>query len=636
MIWPRAVALCVMLSLFATAWAQTTGTIPVDHFILTYGRAHPGLPELKDLAQREVKLAQRNGIYESTTEKNAPAVHVGDAFGGARFSESALVALFQSLVAGLNARGIYGVFVVPSRAELDPQTREDFRPAGQRDLTLVIWASEVSQIRTIAKGGRFPTDQSIDNPKHRRIVRNSPLKAPAGAAPGSLLFKDRLETYLERLNRLPGRRVEAAVSSTSDPGGIVLDYLVNEKRPWFLYAQVSNTGTSATSPLRERLGFNDNELTNHDDILALDFVTSSFSAGNAGFLTYDFPVVYPDKLRVKVLGSYGNFTAKDVGIALEKFTGASWSSGLEATWSPFRFYHWSVDATLGAAWENVEVNNRTIGLKGDAALFTPYFSLRLDRGTETMQTDLSVAFESNLAGVAGTTADKIFALGRLQADVDYQMVKVEFAHSMYLEPVLFPHGFIEGRNWKRTTLAHEVAFVVRGQQVLDDKRLIPQKQLAIGGAFSVRGYPESVSGGDNVGFASAEYRFHVPRAFRPYAEATAGSTSTTATTGGRPRNTPPSYFGKPFYWRPPQVYALPDWDLIFRMFVDAGYTQIVRPRPEETDRKLLGTGVGLELQARSMFSLRADWGMALDRVKTGNANVAPGSSRVHLMASLMW
>jgi hypothetical protein len=136
-----------------------------------------------------------------------------------------------------------------------------------------------------------------------------------------------------------------------------------------------------------------------------------------------------------------------------------------------------------------------------------------------------------------------------------------------------------------------------------------------------------------VGFASAEYRFHVPRAFRPYADATAGST---ATTGGRPRNTPPSYFGRPFYWRPPQVYALPDWDLLFRTFVDAGYTQIVRPRPEETDRKLLGAGVGLELQARGMLSLRADWGMALDRVKTGNSNVAPGSSRVHLMASLMW
>jgi hypothetical protein len=614
---------------FAVQAAQTT-SVPVDHFVLTYGRAHPGLPDLTRLATCAVKLELRDGIYDRpTTPTGGIEVKVGDAFGNAHFSEAALVAVFQALVAALNERGIFGVFVVPSRADLDPQTREDLRSPGQHDLTLVIWVSEVSQIRSVAKGQRFPSDRSINNPKHRRIVSHSPLKAASAAEPGSLLFKSKLEGYLERLNRHPGRRVEAAISSTSDPGGIVLDYLVNEKRPWFLYAQVSNTGTSATSPLRERVGFTHDQVTNHDDILALDFVTSSLSAGNAGFLSYDYPIFFPDKLRVKALVSYGNFTAKDVGIALEKFTGTSWSAGLETTASPFRFYHWSIDATLGAAWQNVEVNNRTIGLDGSAPLFTPYFTLRFDRATETMQTDLSIGFETNLATVAGTTANNIFALGRLQSDVDYQLAKVEFSHSMYLEPLLFPHGFVEGRNWKRTTLAHEVAFTLRGQQVLDDKRLIPQKQLAIGGAFSVRGYPESVSGGDNVGFASAEYRFHIPRAFRPYAESK-------STIKGRSRATPPTYFGKPFYWRPPQVYAMPDWDLLFRTFVDAGYTQIVRPRPEETNRRLLGAGVGLELQARGMLSLRADWGMALDRVKTGNADVASGSSRVHLMASLMW
>ena len=618
----------VMLSLLLpVAWAQSP-PLPVDRFVLAYGKTHPRLPALETLADCEVRLARRDGVFEAAPPGQGELHRIGEPFPEGRFSESALIAIFQRLVAACNERGIFGVFVVPSRDEIDPQTREDFRPAGDRRLTLVIWASQIGELRSIAKGSRIPTERGIDNRKHRAIVRHSPLKAANGAQPGSLLEKRKLDAYLQRLNRLPGRRVEAAVSSTSDPGSVVLDYLVNEKRAWFAYGQVSNTGTDATSPWRERLGFTYNQLTDFDDVLALDYITSSITGGNAGFLSYDRPLIFPDVLRVKALGSYGEFTARDVGISLEEFTGTSWTAGLEATWSPWRIWDTAIDFTVGGAWQNVMVTNRTIDLKGDASLFTPYASIKLERFTETMQTALSVGWETNLADVAGTTPDAIFGLGRLDSDTSYNLLKFEFSHSMYIEPFLFRRDFREGRNWRRSTRAHELFFSVRGQQVLDGKRLIPQKQLAIGGMFSVRGYPESISGGDNVAYGTAEYRFHIPRAFRPYA-------ASGASPGGRAPN-PPSYFGRPFYWRPAQVYALPDWDLLFRMFADAGYTGIVRPRPEETDRTLVAVGAGLELQAYGTLSLRVDWGVALERVKTGNEDVHPGSSRIHVMASFMW
>lgn len=618
----------VVALFFAISLSASAAGVRVDRFVLSYGKPHPALPPIEQLASREVKLELRDGVYFAPAPGQGAPVKLGDSFPNGRFDETALVVVFQAIVADLNARGIYGVFVTPSREELDPQTREDFRTGENRSLTLVVWASEVGQIRSVAKGDRFPADRSINNRRHRRIVSHSPLRPATGNKPGSLLKKLALDDYLQRLNRHPGRRVEAAISSTSDPGSVVLDYLVNEKRAWFLYGQVSNTGTDATSKFRERIGFTETELTNHDDVLSLDFITSSITAGNAGFFSYDFPLIYPDVLRVKALASYGNFTAKDIGVALEEFTGSSWSAGLEATWSPFRFWNFSFDATLGAAWQKVEVNNRTIGLRGKAPMLTPYFLLKLERQTETAQTNFQVGVETNLADVAGTTAENIFALGRLQTDVDYLLLKVEFSQSMYLEPLLFHRDFDAGQNWRRATRAHEVAFVFRGQQVLDDKRLVPQKQLAIGGMFSIRGYPESVSGGDNVAYLSSEYRLHVPRLLRPYTGA--------ADPLKRRASAPPTYFGRPFYWRPSQVYALPDWDLILRGFFDAGYTQIVRPRPEEANRKLLGAGVGVEVQAAAKLSLRADLGFALEHVKTGNANVRPGSSQLHLMASWMW
>jgi hypothetical protein len=215
---------------------------------------------------------------------------------------------------------------------------------------------------------------------------------------------------------------------------VVLDYLVNEKRAWFAYGQVSNTGTDATSPWRERLGFTYNQLTNFDDVHAIDYITSSSRGGNAGFVSYDRPVIFPDVLRVKALGSYGEFTARDVGISLEEFTGTSWTAGLEATWSPWRIWDTAIDFTVGGAWQNVMVTNRTIDLKGDASLFTPYASIKLERFTETMQTALSVGWETNLADVAGTTPDAIFGLGRLDSDTSYNLLKFEFSHSMYIEP----------------------------------------------------------------------------------------------------------------------------------------------------------------------------------------------------------
>ena len=58
-----------------------------------------------------------------------------------------------------------------------------------------------------------------------------------------------------------GRRSHSsiAVSQSQVPGGVVLDYLVSEAKPWTVYAQASNTGTKETESWRERFGFIHNQ-----------------------------------------------------------------------------------------------------------------------------------------------------------------------------------------------------------------------------------------------------------------------------------------------------------------------------------------------------------------------------------------
>src|SRR5208337_91005 len=95
--------------------------------------------------------------------------------------------------------------------------------------------------------------------------------------------------YVDRLNRQPGRRVDVAISAADQPDQYTLDYLVNEIKPWYVYAQVSNTGTALTNTWRERFGLVDNQLSGNDDILNLDALTDFNESTNATG-SYEFPI----------------------------------------------------------------------------------------------------------------------------------------------------------------------------------------------------------------------------------------------------------------------------------------------------------------------------------------------------------
>lgn len=630
--------LVAVLFLAGTAFAQDSApNLPVSAFKLRYGAELDGLPNIATLGEVAVPLARNGNVLSEPDASGADSASISlgqELSADTYFTPGGLRAVFSAIVRDLNNRGLFGVYVIPAREDIDVMSGQDLRAPENRILNLVVWVSEIDSVRTVAKGDRISGDP-IDHPKHQRIAANSPLKARTEGKSGSLFEKLKLDDYLRRLNRQPGRRVDAALSSAEKPGGVVLDYLVNESRPWFIYGQISNTGTAATNELRERIGVVHNQLFNRDDIASLDFITSNLDEANAVFGSYSFPVIFPDKLRVRGYGSWGDFAAVTPAVSAggppDEFAGSSWLGGVELTASPWAFRNVAIDFTVGIAMQSVEVDNRTLLLRGEADLVTPYVSARFERESEIYSFNGSIGYETNLED---TPTTELVRLGRLDTNSSYDLLKAEFAGSMFLEPLL-----------KRTgTLAHELAINIRGQYALGNNRLIPQKEMAIGGMFSVRGYPESVVAGDRAFFASAEYRFHYPRSLRP------ASVKEDPVAGAAPREDRNQLFGRPFTYRPPRPYARPDWDLIFRAFVDAGATQIndgtAAPRPEDRDQNLLGAGIGFELQLFRNFNLRADAGWALSEVKTGFDSssgytpgfndVSAGSLRGHFLLTVVW
>ena len=95
------------------------------------------------------------------------------------FSGDALQAIYTAVVAQLNKKGIYGVFVLVDPDQVNPSTGEDLRK-DSTELTLLVYASEVRSVRTVVKPvAKWPfhaPSTSLDDPAYRKITAHSPLQ----------------------------------------------------------------------------------------------------------------------------------------------------------------------------------------------------------------------------------------------------------------------------------------------------------------------------------------------------------------------------------------------------------------------------------------------------------------------------
>ena len=473
--------------------------------------------------------------------------------GMADFSQGAILSIDKAIVASLNARGYGAVLVVPSPNDIDPQDLSDIRERHKGTLHLLVSVPTAGEVRTVASGDRIGASQTrIDNSKHKRILHNSPIQAttqPTAAA--SPFFNQRtVNDYVDRLNRQPGRRVDVALSAADQPDQYTLDYLINEVKSWYVYAQVSNTGTPITGEWRERFGFVDNQLSGNDDILSIDGVTDFKQSTNVTG-SYEFPIFSnnpdfgTDRLRARVYGLWDQYTAADLGLLSDTFSGTDYSGGVELAYNIYQRENMFLDLIGGVRYQSSQVKSQFQQTKATADYFIPYAGARLQDYESTFDYVAALNVEG---GITSTNSTVLAEMGRANPDSDFVILQPNVQGSFYLEPLIDYVDFNAGRS----TLAHELYFSFRGQTALG-YRLIPQFEQAAGGFYSVRGYPEAEAAGDSVFLGTAEYRFHVARAL-----------------GVAPNPTKIKIFGDPFRVLPEQPYQRPDWDCILRGFIDAG------------------------------------------------------------------
>ncbi len=592
----------------------------VSKFTVKYGPLkrppHPGLPPAQSLLDAPVTLGQSKDALNGpgNGERDLP-ITLSQIKTPETFSGDALQAIYGSIVGQINKRGIYGVFVVVDPDQINPSTGEDLRK-GTTPLTLLVYASEVRQVRTIVKPvAKYPFKTAstiVDDSKYAKITAHSPLKGPTKTTQGSLLERSALQDYLDRVNRFPGRRVDVAVTASGEDAGVILDYIVHVEHPGvFLFDQTSNTGTQASGEWRTRLGGEIRQLTGLDDTLDLSFETSLSSETYSAFGSYQITPLFPDLLKLKVYGGYGRFQAEDVGFDEAQFVGMSGTAGVLAIYTPLYFKGFPLDVIAGAEYKNVDIRDvGTFPQEGRTNFLLPIVGLATDRTTEQFAAFASVQVEPNLPGVIGTDSNELQKMGRFNVSKDFVIAKYSFGISTYLEPYLFAKQWAAYQEeadaakrrgyWKKVTLAHEVSALLHGQYTFADKRLIPQFEDVIGGFASVRGYPEAFTSGDDSAVFNAEYRFHALRILKPL-------DTDQPDDPNKPPPPPPK-----FALRPPTILGRPDLDVILRLFYDVGYAEnnnIVEAT--ETNRLLMSVGVGAEVQVLRYLNLRLDCGFPL-------------------------
>ena len=564
---------------------------------------NPRMPSEASLMSTPVTLYKTDKSFSGSPDSKGTPVTLTLtelAVANGTLTDSARVVIQNAVVSAVNTSGIGGVACL-----VEPAAKSD-----DKNVIKVV-ATQISGVRTIASGVRAgDTGQAVNSDKHATIKNESPINE------GDIMQKEVLEDYLYSLSRFPGRTVSAAVSNEPSSAQVVLDYYVQEKKIFDVYASVSNTGTTETSKYLERVGILATQLTNNDDILAIDYQNSNFSGTQNVNGYYDARIGTLKDFRWRVTGQWGQYYSSDLGLANEDFNGNNWGVQGEVIYTFLQKGNSFFDIDVGVKGWNATTNNELYQASGSADFVT--VSAMLD----AIATGDTWAIQGSFGGMYTTTGaaqDELDNLGRANTDDTYFTMNGSVYGSIYLDPLL-------DSSWKSSKsiykpLVHEIFGSLRGQYAFD-YRLTPLSQYTMGGLYTVRGFAQSITAGDNALVGTVEYRMHIPRMFSPAV----------------PTGTFPSA-AKPFKWAPDSgTGAGPDWDLVLDVFFDAGTVSSNQAYEFEVNTPMYSAGVGLDLTILQNVSVGVDWGWALNSIDNQSAGIQvdSGSSQFWFTATIVY
>ncbi len=368
-----------------------------------------------------------------------------------------------------------------------------------------------------------------------------------------LLNVNTLSRDILRLNKNPDLEVKAVLAQGKEPQTSDITLKVADKFPWHLGFLEDNRGSRLTGKYRSMASVRSSNVTGMADTLFLNTLYTGNSSAES--VSYTLP-----------LGTYGTKFGLDVtyfrmklGKEFKPFdvTGTTQIYTPHFSWELALAEDFEASADLGLNLKQIKKEQDSDPTAKDQ-LRIPYFGFNFIKTDAGGQTSFSPKFNFGTAGFLGSFSRGHSLLSREGTGGFF----FKYEQSLNRIQRMFWGSYL----------------TVRTQLQLASRTLASSEQFQLGGADSVRGYPEGDYLADAGGCVNFDWFF-------------------------------PSYFI-------PADWKLVGQDLPLRrqiepvLFVDVGGGKLKRTLAGERDGKLLsGAGAGLRFNFK-YFSLRLDWAKA--------------------------
>jgi hemolysin activation/secretion protein len=388
--------------------------------------------------------------------------------------------------------------------------------------------------------------------------------------PGNSPNTREISRNAQMVNENPAKQVSISLASGDEPTQIAAVVKVVDEKPSRVTLSVDDTGSSATGRLRTGIGYQHANLTNHDDVLSLQFITSPSNLNDVKVFGagYHLPL-YSANSAIDVFAGYSNVNS---GVVQDLFAISGSGSVFGVRYTYFLPRVEAYEHKLGVGWDyrdfhqNVSLLGTSGSLVPDATV-TPLSISYSGRYSRVGQTIAGYAtYVQNLPGADDRSQNAITAQ-RAGARASYQIVRF-------------------GASISQTLASDFLLRAVFDAQYSKDV-LIGAEQYGMGGANNVRGFFEREVSNDVGHRASAELY----------------SPDFGAGIGG-------------------------EWRARALAFIDTarGYDNV----PQRGGKNgLTSTGIGLRMNQGKRWALKVDWAYVLN----GAGSRPDGVSRVHFAAA---
>lgn len=395
---------------------------------------------------------------------------------------------------------------------------------------------------------------------------------------GEEIQLDRFVSDLAWMNRNPFRRTGAVFSEGSAPGTKNVEFITQDRRPYYFYYGWDDRGNDSIGVYRQFAGFTWGKLFGFDQTLSYQFTNSAWNSHLlAHVVSYDAPL--PWRHELSIYGAYSEVRSK-------KFDQFFRNVGKSA--------QGSMRYTIPIIWSDKAIHEVIFGtdykFTDNNLQFSeiPLFS----RNTALLQ--FSLEWNVELKPTSGTTRFRAKVVGSPikswlphQTESDYETLRP------YSE-VRYVYGQAElERNW---ILPRGFCLKFRALGQAASTNLLPSEQFGLGGMDTVRGYEERIFNGDFGALANLQLSLPSFSFFKRLCSECSSCTPCSIIP------TPPT----------PRVMDR----LTFYAFCDYGVGMVHKAITDsKKSENLVGAGPGLLYAMDPYMNLQLDWGFRLHKVQ---------------------